>query len=207
MAKSQFQSTEDMLIRFSPFINSTTGESIIGTDTATVTIKKPNNSTITPSMVWDTDVHIWTLSLAYGVYYAQGEWKFEAVSNDPDAFHQWKVLQWGDYVGDISTAASEATGANSQATGANTQATGAHTGVDTLATTVGSPSISIAADIAATKAAVLALPPVYFRMRGYDETLEHDVYWLSITIDTDGSDYPGPGPLTGIVVSEVTRSP
>jgi len=44
---------------------------------------------------------------------------------------------------------------------------------------------------------------VGYRMRGFDTTLGRQVYWLSPVIDTPGSDYTGPGPLTGIVVSDV----
>jgi hypothetical protein len=42
-----------------------------------------------------------------------------------------------------------------------------------------------------------------YRMRGYDTTLGYNVYWLAVTIDTAGSQYTGPGPLSNIVVYNV----
>lgn len=42
-----------------------------------------------------------------------------------------------------------------------------------------------------------------YRMRGYDGTLGYNVYWLSVTIDTAGVQYTGPGPLSNIVVYNV----
>ena len=43
-----------------------------------------------------------------------------------------------------------------------------------------------------------------YRMRGTDGGVH--VYWESVVIDSAGVDYPGPGPLTDIVVSEVIPS-
>ena len=42
--------------------------------------------------------------------------------------------------------------------------------------------------------------PQFYRMRGFDQTLARDVYWESDEIDTDFSDYTGPGPVVEIVV-------
>ena len=42
-----------------------------------------------------------------------------------------------------------------------------------------------------------------YRMRGFDTTLTRPVYWTTSTIDSTGTEYTGPGPLTGIVVSKV----
>lgn len=41
-----------------------------------------------------------------------------------------------------------------------------------------------------------------YRMRGYDTTLTQIVFWTSDHVDSTGSDYGGPGPLTGIVVQK-----
>jgi len=43
---------------------------------------------------------------------------------------------------------------------------------------------------------------VSYRMRAYDTTLTYIVYWTADHVDADGSQYVGPGPLTGIVVSK-----
>jgi hypothetical protein len=42
-----------------------------------------------------------------------------------------------------------------------------------------------------------------YRMRGYDGTLGYSVYWISVSIDTSGAQYTGPGPLSNIVVYNV----
>jgi hypothetical protein len=41
---------------------------------------------------------------------------------------------------------------------------------------------------------------VTYRMRGYDTTLGRHVYWNADTVDTGGTSYGGPGPLTDIVL-------
>jgi len=45
-----------------------------------------------------------------------------------------------------------------------------------------------------------------FRMRAFDSSLDRTVYWYSLVIDSDGTDYPGAGPLTDIVISVVVCS-
>jgi hypothetical protein len=51
---------------------------------------------------------------------------------------------------------------------------------------------------------LVTLPaPFTYRMRAFDTGLGRIVYWNSDEIDGTGTDYTGPGPLTGIVVSEV----
>ncbi len=42
-----------------------------------------------------------------------------------------------------------------------------------------------------------------YRMRAIDGTLDRHVFWSSTTIDATGVDYPGPGPLTDVVVQAV----
>jgi hypothetical protein len=44
---------------------------------------------------------------------------------------------------------------------------------------------------------------VTYRMRGKDGTLGRLVFWNSTSIDSSGTDYTGPGPLTDIVVQMV----
>jgi hypothetical protein len=101
--KDQFQSTEALKVRFPPFVNKSTGDEILGTDTCTVTYKKPDNSTGSLSATWDTDIQLWKLDIASGSY-MQGEWLFKAVSSDTNGRTQRKSLQWGDYVGNLDVA-------------------------------------------------------------------------------------------------------
>lgn len=108
MPKGQFQSTEDMLVSFPPFTDKTTGLYIVGTDTCTVTIKKPDNTVTSQSATWDTDVNMWLLTISH-TSYQQGAWKFKAVSNNANALNQYKIEYWGDYVEDITTAKTQAT--------------------------------------------------------------------------------------------------
>lgn len=45
-------------------------------------------------------------------------------------------------------------------------------------------------------------PPCFiYRMRGYDGTLARIVYWDSDIVDSGGTDYTGPGPLSLVVLS------
>ena len=44
------------------------------------------------------------------------------------------------------------------------------------------------------------LPSLVYWMRAFDSTLSRVVFWESITIDTLGNDYAGPGPLVDVVV-------
>jgi len=42
-----------------------------------------------------------------------------------------------------------------------------------------------------------------YRMRAFDTSLSAYVYWNAFDIDAGGVQYGGPGPLTGIVVSNI----
>lgn len=43
------------------------------------------------------------------------------------------------------------------------------------------------------------LVTVTYYMRGYDQTHAQIVFWTANLLDTTGSEYTGPGPLTDIV--------
>ena len=124
MPKGQFQSTESMLVAFPPFVDKTTGSYILGTDTCTLTIKKPDNSVSTVSMTYDSDVNMWTYTISSGSY-QQGKWMFKAVSNNAGALNQYKIEHWGDYVDDITVAKTQATTAATQSTAAASSAASA----------------------------------------------------------------------------------
>jgi hypothetical protein len=134
MAKAQFQSTEIMRIRFSPFVNSVTGAYIIGTDNCTLNYRPPGGAPAAVAMSWDAGIHLWYYDFAVPAY-VQGEWRFKAVSDDVNALPQWKTVIWGDYVDDITL-------------GKTAAVAGAATGT-TIDGKVGAPAVTLAADIAA----------------------------------------------------------
>lgn len=104
--KGQFQSTETLRIRLSPFIDKTTGNYIIaGTDVCTLTIVRPNGSLHTGSTVtatWDSLAKIWYYDISTGSFEA-GEWRVYAVTNDANGLPKWAIYYWGDYVDTIAT--------------------------------------------------------------------------------------------------------
>jgi hypothetical protein len=97
--KNDFQSDEDLLIRFPPHIDKTTGEYITGgTDVVTLTIKKPNGDVLTAEggilATYDADVDMWTYDVDVGLF-AAGEWKVKAVTDDANGLPQWQTFTWG----------------------------------------------------------------------------------------------------------------
>lgn len=103
--KQQFQSIEALRIRLTPFVDKITGDYIIGGDTATVTVERPDGTSFLESLVWDSTVHIWWYDIPVGSY-MQGEWRIEAISSNANAFHQWKTPMWGDYVENLDSTVS-----------------------------------------------------------------------------------------------------
>lgn len=125
--KSQFLSTEALRLVFGAFRNETDGSLITGTDTCTVTYRKPDTTTDTVAATYDSTLQLWTASIPTGSY-AQGEWLFKAASSNTAAHPQWFALQWGDYVETVAgNAATAATQAGAAATSAGTAATQATT--------------------------------------------------------------------------------
>jgi hypothetical protein len=100
--KTQFISGEALKITLSPFIDKSTGERIIGTDVATLVVKKPNGTLLgsPPTPTWDSDVNFWKASISIGSF-EEGEWLIKATSDNVDALPQFVALTWGDYVDDI----------------------------------------------------------------------------------------------------------
>lgn len=141
MAKAQFQSTETMRIRFSPFVNSVTGAYIIGTDTCQLNYRAPGGAPAAVAMTWDAGIFMWYYDFVVGSY-IQGEWRFRAVSNDANALPQWKTVVWGDYVDDITLGKTAAAAAQVSAAAAQVSAASADG-------KIGAPAISVTADIAA----------------------------------------------------------
>jgi hypothetical protein len=109
--KDQFQGTENLLVRFPPFIDKLTGDEIL-TGTCTVTFKRPAGTTGSLSATWDSDIQLWKLDMAAATYNpggtGAGQWMFKAVSDNPNGRPQRKALQWGDYVDKLDTYISSA---------------------------------------------------------------------------------------------------
>jgi hypothetical protein len=56
----------------------------------------------------------------------------------------------------------------------------------------------------ATRGVIMpASASIKYRMRAFDTFLGGYVFWTASDVDSDGSDYAGPGPLTDIVVQAV----
>lgn len=103
MAKDQFQSGESLQVRFAAFYDKTTGEPILGTDTATYVARRPDGTTIASTpLSFDSLVNLWTADVATGSFQA-GEWRFKATSSNTNALPQTRILHWGGYVDDLTT--------------------------------------------------------------------------------------------------------
>lgn len=134
--KGQFQSTETLRIRLSPFIDKTTGSYIIaGTDICTLTIEKPNGSLYTGATVtasWDSVAKIWYYDIL-AASFEIGEWRVYAVTDDVNGLPKWAIYIWGDYVDTIAT-------------------------ITTINTRIGAPvGASISADVASVSTAVASV--------------------------------------------------
>jgi len=163
MAKAQFQSTETMRIRFSPFVNAVTGAYIIGTDTCQLNYRPPGGAPAAVAMSWDAGIQVWYYDFVVGSY-VQGEWRFRGVSNDVNALPQWKNVIWGDYVDDITAAKTAAAAAQVSSGSADTKigAPVATVSLDiaAISTKIGAPAISVSADIAGLDTDIIKLRKV-----------------------------------------------
>lgn len=94
MAKTQFQSTEDLYVTFEPFIDPTTGEYIEGGDTAGCDVTTPSGTT-TLSLTRDALTKVWYGSIALASFEA-GLWLFRATSDDSSSPKpQYRACWWG----------------------------------------------------------------------------------------------------------------
>jgi hypothetical protein len=138
--KDQFQATEVLRVRITPFLDKVTGDFIMsGTDTVTLTIRKPDGTLHTGGTVtatWDSTTKLWIYDVSTGSY-QQGEWRVHAVTNDSNSQGpKWQLLTWGDYVEDITLARSTAQSINTKLgtpTGASVSADVAAVKTDTTA--------------------------------------------------------------------------
>jgi hypothetical protein len=145
MAKSQYQSTEIMRVRFSPFVNATTGAYIIGTDTCTLNYRPPGGAPASVAMAWDSSIQMWYYDFLVAGY-VQGEWRFRAVSSDAAALPQWKTIVWGDYVDDVTLGKTAAASADTKL---GLPAVTVSDDIAAIDVKVGAPAVSLAADLAA----------------------------------------------------------
>lgn len=100
--KTQFVSNEDLQLVFSPFVNRADGTQLLGTDTVTLVVKRPNGTLLPspPVPTFDTDIKLWIATIS-SASFAQGIWRILASSNGANSQGQNQVLTWGDYVDDI----------------------------------------------------------------------------------------------------------
>lgn len=94
MLRRQFRSDEDLEIRFPPFHDKVNNTVVEAGDTASVTLKKPDNTTQVVALTRDADTKVWKTTVAVASY-QQGEWLARATSTAPDTDPQYAVLWWG----------------------------------------------------------------------------------------------------------------
>lgn len=107
MAKTQFLASEPLRLLFPPFFDTANNVYVTGgVDNATLVVKKPDNSLLTPAptLVFDTDTDFWVVEVAVGDY-MEGDWMVKATSDASDTLPQYRVLTWGDYMDEIRQAA------------------------------------------------------------------------------------------------------
>ena len=95
MAKTEFNSAENLEIAFEPFVNPSTGARIETGDTVGVSYTKPDGSTSAGSMARESNTKIWLLTISASSY-QQGRWLFRASSSDVSAPNaQYLRCYWG----------------------------------------------------------------------------------------------------------------
>jgi hypothetical protein len=110
MAKSQFESSSVLEVRFTPFLNRNDGSEISG-DTCRLYLKCPDgtllDSTTNPGDVplptYLSDIGFWKSDIPATVRttHGAGAYLAKAVSDNTNAMTQRKVYTWGDYVDEI----------------------------------------------------------------------------------------------------------
>lgn len=103
--KTQYASTEDLRLVFSPFFDVSIGAYVVGgVDTITLVVKKPNGTLLTPAPtpVFDADTNFWVVDIPV-VSYLQGGWLVKATSDAANTLPQYRAFTWGDYVSDLVT--------------------------------------------------------------------------------------------------------
>lgn len=95
MAKTEFQSSEDLTLTFEPFINPATGLVIESGDTVSIVATAPDSSHPTPAATRDATTKIWSASILASSFLA-GKWLFRATSSDGSAPNpQYRTIYWG----------------------------------------------------------------------------------------------------------------
>jgi len=100
--KSQFISNEDIELILNPFVKDSDGSYVIGTDNATLVVKKPDGTLLSspPTPSFDGDVNQWKATIPVSEF-QEGEWLIYATSDAAGTFPQFLMVWWGDYVDDI----------------------------------------------------------------------------------------------------------
>lgn len=103
MAKTQYVATEPLLLKFTPFFDTVNNQYVTtGLDSVTLTIKKPDDTLLTPAPtpVFDGDTFFWEATVAVGEFQA-GDWLIKAESDAANTLPQFRIFTWGDYVDKI----------------------------------------------------------------------------------------------------------
>jgi hypothetical protein len=107
VAKTQFLASEPLRVIFFPFFNKVSNEYVVtGLDTATLVVKKPDGTLLTPAptLVFDSDVNFWVVEIDVSDY-LEGDWLVKATSDAANTLPQYRIFTWGDYVDEIRQAA------------------------------------------------------------------------------------------------------
>jgi hypothetical protein len=106
MAKIQFIASEPLRVIFFPFFDKVANQYVItGLDIATLVVKKPSGSLLTPAptLVFDSDVNFWVAEIDVSDY-LEGDWLVKAVSDAANTLPQYRIFTWGDYVDEVRQA-------------------------------------------------------------------------------------------------------
>ena len=96
MAKAQFAASEDLKVVLFPFFDKVNNVYVTGgSDSLTVTVKRPNGTLLpsVPAAVYDSDTDFWTVTIP-DTDYMQGDWLVKAVSDASDTLPQYRILIW-----------------------------------------------------------------------------------------------------------------
>jgi hypothetical protein len=124
-----------------------------------MSVRKGDGTTQTGvSLSWDSVIHMWYVDLTATLPDQAGEWRFKAVSSNPNAFPQWKTLHIADYVDKIDASVStRATPAQILSDLTPFSGSNIESDVGIIDTKIGSPVTSVSADLAVVDGVVDAI--------------------------------------------------
>lgn len=97
--KAQYIASENLRIVIPPFLDTSSGSYITSGDVVTLTIKKPDNTLLSPAptATRDGDTDFWVAEVDVADFQA-GEWLIKAESDDANSIPQYRFLLWGDFL-------------------------------------------------------------------------------------------------------------